>query len=305
MRSIRAGKHVLVEKPSTNTSFEAEILFNLPELKGPDAPVLLEAFHNRFHPAVHKFLSYVSPADVVHAHTDCMVPAWMTGKDDIAFNYAMGGGSMMMMGTYSFGILRMIFGPNNEPEECTSCETQLFNDGVHDQCDTQSKATFRWPNGAVGEAEASLRGPAMWKPSEARVTHREVAVPDKTLPAGQEKYRTRIVTLHGFVHAVAWHRVDVTDSYVIREAKEGGNVVRQWTESSSHKAYSYEEAGMPGVGEKWWMSYRYQLEEFVNKVKGRQTQYWVTGEDSINQMKMLDMAYLKSGLGLRPQSTYR
>ena len=53
------------------------------------------------------------------------------------------------------------------------------------------------------------------------------------------------------------------------------------------------------------MSYRYQLEEFVNRIKGSETQYWVTGEDSIKQMRMVDMAYEKSGLGLRPTSSYR
>ncbi len=97
VRAIRAGKHVLLEKPSVNTHAEASILFNLPELTGPNPPVLLEAFHNRFRPAVHKFLSFVSPADVVHAYTDSMVPGWLTAKDNIEFNYELGGGSMMML----------------------------------------------------------------------------------------------------------------------------------------------------------------------------------------------------------------
>lgn len=53
------------------------------------------------------------------------------------------------------------------------------------------------------------------------------------------------------------------------------------------------------------MSYRYQLEEFVNRVKGRPTHYWVEGQDSWDQTKMIDMAYEKSGLGLRPTSEFR
>ncbi len=39
--------------------------------------------------------------------------------------------------------------------------------------------------------------------------------------------------------------------------------------------------------------------------QGRDTQHWVNGEDSIAQMKMIDMAYEKSGLGTRLTSTYR
>lgn len=306
VRSIRAGKHVLVEKPCVNTHAEAEYLFNLPELtSGPRPLVLLEASHNRFHPSVHKFMSFVSPSDVVHVHTDCMVPGLMTGKDDIHYNYALGGGSMMMLGTYNINMLRTIFGA--EPEECLSCETHTFGDGVHDRCDTDVTARFRFPNGGVGEAFTTLRGSIFWKPSEARVTHREVVVPDDSLPAGQTKFRTRTVTLHGFMHAVFWHRIDVRDAYVVRE-KGDSKVVKQWVESSSHKAYSYKEAGSgfaPGPDETWWMSYHHQLHAFVNRIKGRETRYWISGEDSINSMRMIEMAYEKSGLGLRPTSDFR
>ncbi|KAB8336836.1 hypothetical protein FH972_021144 [Carpinus fangiana] len=304
VRSIRAGKHVLVEKPAVDNEAEAKLLFNLPELSRPDAPVLLEAFHNRFHPAVQKFLTFINPADVVHVHTDSMVPSWFTSKDDIEFNFKLGGGSMMALGTYNFAMLRMVF--VDEPEECLTCSTNVYADGIHDQCDYDFKAQFRFPNGGIGEATTTLRGPLWWKPSEARVTHREVVVPDKTLPASQEKVQTRQVTLHGFMHAVLWHRIDVKDSYLIRN-KADSRPVKAWTETSSHKAYTYRDSGgkfASAPGEDWWMSYRYQLEEFVNRVKGSETQYWVSGEDSTKQMRMIDMAYGQSGLGLRPTSSF-
>lgn len=305
VRAIRAGKHVLLEKPSVSNAAEANILFNLPELRQPDAPCLLEAFHNRFNPAVHLFRSFINPADVVHVYTDSMVPWLMTAKDNIEFNYKLSGGSMMMLGTYNFAMLRMIFG--DEPEECLDCDVSLFGDGVHDKCDYAFKAKFRFPNGGIGEATTTMRGSVLWKPSEARVTTKEVAVVDGTLPVSQEKMMTRQVTIHGYMQSFIWHRIDVKDSYVIYN-KLDRYPVRKWVENKSHKAYSYKEAGgkfadLPG--ENWWMSYRYQLEEFANRVKGRQTHYWVDGEDSLNQMKMIDMAYEKSGLGLRPTSSFR
>ena len=219
VRSIRAGKHVLVEKPSVDNEAEAKILFNLPELSQPNAPVLLEAFHNRFHPAVQKFLTFITPADVVHVYTDSMVPWWFTSKDDIEFNHKLGGGSMMALGTYNFAMLRMIFGA--EPEQCLSCNTNVFADGIHDECDYDFNAQFRFPNGSIGEAKTTLRGSILWKPSEARVTHKEVVVPDKTLPVSQEKVQTRQVTMHGYMHAVLWHRIDVKDSYTIRDKADG------------------------------------------------------------------------------------
>ncbi|KAF3766650.1 oxidoreductase domain-containing protein [Cryphonectria parasitica EP155] len=305
VRSIRAGKHVLVEKPSVDNSTEANMLFNIPELSAePNPPVLLEAFHNRFHPSVQKFLTFVTPADVVHVYTDSMVPWWFVSKDDLEYNYNMGGGSIMALGTYNFALMRMIFG--GEPEECLSCDTQVLGDGVHDRCDYTFKAQFRFPNG-IGEATTTIRGPILWKPSEARVTHKEVVVPDKTLLDTQEKVRTRQVTLHGCMHAVLWHRIDVKDSYVIRN-KADGRPIRSWVESNSYKAYTHRDAGgefADQAGEDWWMSYRYQLEAFVNRIKGRKTHYWVTGEDSVKQMRMVDMAYEKSGLGVRPTSSFR
>jgi hypothetical protein len=55
----------------------------------------------------------------------------------------------------------------------------------------------------------------------------------------------------------------------------------------------------------WWMSYYWQLEEFVNWVKGRQAAFWIGDQDSISQMKMVDMAYEKSRLDLRKTGSFR
>ncbi|KAJ6006618.1 oxidoreductase [Penicillium sp. IBT 35674x] len=88
---------------------------------------------------------------------------------------------------------------------------------IHDRCDYRFTAKFAFPNGGVGEAMATMRGSILWKPSEARVTMKEDVVGDKTIPETQEKMRARKVTLHGFLHAFVWHRIDVEDSYVLRE----------------------------------------------------------------------------------------
>lgn len=40
-------------------------------------------------------------------------------------------------------------------------------------------------------------------------------------------------------------------------------------------------------------SYRYQLEAFVDKVRGRTPQAWRTAEDSINSMRVIDAIYEK------------
>ncbi|KAJ5103132.1 hypothetical protein N7532_003661 [Penicillium argentinense] len=304
VKAIKAGKHVLLEKPSVSNAREAEVLFNLPELDQPNAPVLLEAFHYRFHPIWSIFRSLITPADVVHVDTYSMIPWWMVTKDHIHFKHHLAGGTMMGMGTYNFAALRLIF--DDEPVECFSVDTKAFTEGVHHDCDYEFKAKFRFPNGGIGEAYSTLQGPTFWHPSYATVTHKKVEAPDASLPPSQQKFVTREVTINGWCHAIFWHRVDVTETFEIRD-KADGKLIKKWTEKRSQKAYKPRDATgeiSKLDGEDHWMSFRYQLEQFVNRIKGRPTQYWIEREDSIKQMRMLDMAYEKSGLGLRPTSKY-
>lgn len=277
----------------------------MPELSGPNAPVLLEAFHSRFYPAWIKFVSHIDPQHVVSVKSDSMIPWWGTSKSDIHFNYNLSGGSIMAMGTYNLAALRVLFGA--EPEECLDCVTNHFTDGVHHDCDWDFRASFRFPNGGIGEASTTLRGPTLWKPSTAEVQMRAVPVQDELLVGtNQEKFRTRKAVLHGVVHGVVWHRIDIEDTFEIRE-RDTQRLIKSWTEKRSEKAYTFEEAGgqlasLPG--KEYWMSFRHQLEQFVNKVKGRDTTAWIDGKESIKQMHMIDMAYAKSGLGPRPSSKF-
>ena len=39
--------------------------------------------------------------------------------------------------------------------------------------------------------------------------------------------------------------------------------------------------------------YRYQLEFFVDKVKGRQPRLWIDGDDSVSNMRWIDRIYEK------------
>lgn len=64
--------------------------------------------------------------------------------------------------------------------------------------------------------------------------------------------------------------------------------------SRVEKAYTF-----PDLGEPWWTTYRYQLEAFVNKVKGRTPHTWVTKEDSIKNMEAIESVYAKVRLRAR------
>jgi len=46
-------------------------------------------------------------------------------------------------------------------------------------------------------------------------------------------------------------------------------------------------------GEEWWMTWRYQLEAFVDRLKGRTPQTWVDGQDSVANMEWIEKIYAK------------
>ena len=57
-------------------------------------------------------------------------------------------------------------------------------------------------------------------------------------------------------------------------------------------------------GEEWWTTYRFQLEELVDRVRGRETDMWLTKEESVLVMEWIEKVYNETGLGSRPKSSY-
>jgi len=147
----------------------------------------------------------------------------------------------------------------------------------------------------------------------AYVTLRPLVVEDNSLPAGQEKVRMRKVAFHNFMISNWWHRIDVQDEFIVRKKVDqnksdrgSDGVIKSWTEKTSKKVYTFHDMGIDQPGEPWWLSYRHQLEQLVNRIRGRPgTGLWLDGEDSIGRMKMLDMVYEKSPLPVRPTSRFR
>ncbi|KAJ8693644.1 hypothetical protein PTI98_008624 [Pleurotus ostreatus] len=102
LRALNHGKHVLVEKPMANTAEECRELISLAESKGL---VLLEAIHYTFHPALQRFKEIVAGGElgaIKRVKAGFAVPSVISGlfflKDDVRFDFSLGGGVMMDMG---------------------------------------------------------------------------------------------------------------------------------------------------------------------------------------------------------------
>ena len=89
------------------------------------------------------------------------------------------------------------------------------------------------------------------------------------------------IELFNYVVPTFYHRIRMTTN-----VEDGGKpTVNTFT------AYTFEDG--EGKGEDWWTTYRYQLEAFVDKLKGRTPQTWVSAEDSIANIHWIEQVYAK------------
>lgn len=137
------------------------------------------------------------------------------------------------------------------------------------------------------------------------VRHKKVKLEDMTLPKEQTKSKVRELSMSNFLISSFWHRIDIVDEYAIRNETNEKDL-KKWTVKQCKKVYTFKDAGIDQPSEPFWSSYRHLLEQFVNRVRESQgSGLWVDHEDSIAQARMIDVAYEKSGLLLRPTRKFR
>lgn len=280
-------------------------------LKSPDAPVILEASHPRFHPAWSTFLSLFDSSTIEEASARSGLPAGLFPLDDIRFQYDLAGGTLMDFGHYPLAALRGVFGTN--PTSVVSATPRLVPEEYDPRCEECMMATYAFPNGGVGSISADLQSRSgYWFPwltsrwpsfrnsvASVHVKLREEAHGEQD---GLRKSTQRTLINWMFMSPQIWHRIDVTTTTLWRDG--AGKVVKQEKQTEYVKAYTWpQDSGKPCKGEEWWPTYRWMLEEFVNKVKKREgSGVWIDGEESIGQAEVTDKTYEKAGMLVRPTS---
>ncbi|KAG2362681.1 NAD(P)-binding protein [Suillus spraguei] len=275
MKALAAGKHVLLEKPSGNTAEETRRMFSLADQKGL---VLLEAFHYRFHPAIQRVRAIIDSGELgAIKEVDATLTLPKGFQDNgIRMNYNLGGGAMMDCGCYPLSCVRYLTSSN--PSAVISATTIRDTRDPRIDTGTTAKLTFTSLRPGAEPVRSTIKGdfatPLRWGFIP--------RFPGISVHAVCERGS---IELFNFVVPMIYHSITV---------RPDGDVPR------TEKAYTFE----GGKGEDWWSTYRYQLEAFVDKVRGRTPQTWVSSEDSISNMEWIDKIYEESGLGSRPQSTY-
>lgn len=109
IRAMRAGKHVLCEKPLAATATEAEQMFVVAE---ETDRVLVEAFMYRHHPAVMRFIDMardgaIGEIKLIRSH---FTFNRADSPGDVRYQPALAGGSIMDVGCYCVNMIRALAG---------------------------------------------------------------------------------------------------------------------------------------------------------------------------------------------------
>jgi predicted dehydrogenase len=181
--ALRAGKHVLCEKPIASNAAEAEQMFDEAEHA---KRVLVEGFMYRSHPLVHAVLDAVRSGEIGQVKlvrtSFCFRTTRIEGN--IRFDASLAGGALMDIGCYCLNFSRLVAGA--EPTTVHGVGT-LHPSGV----DESAAAVLTFPGGILASftcgmavqadntayvcgTEGYIEIPVPWKPLAANAEYRVV-----------------------------------------------------------------------------------------------------------------------------------
>jgi predicted dehydrogenase len=158
--ALRAGKHVLCEKPFTANADEARTVAGVAQETGL---VVMEAFHYRYHPVAQRMIEIVESGELGQLREVGAAFCFPLPKfSDIRYRFDLAGGAMMDAGCYAAHMVRMLGGA--EPT-VVSARAKLQRKDV----DRAMRAELTFPAGHTGRIACS-----MWSSDFLRISARAV-----------------------------------------------------------------------------------------------------------------------------------
>ncbi|SUA77951.1 Glucose--fructose oxidoreductase precursor [Nocardia otitidiscaviarum] len=145
--ALRAGKHVLCEKPFTANAAEAR---EIAELAADSDRVVMEAFHYRYHPLVTAAEEIIASGELgrlLRVETAFSFP--LPKFSDIRYDYRLAGGALMDAGCYAVHLARVLGG-----EEPVVLAARAKSRGP--EIDRAMTADLRFPSGHTGRIQCSM-----------------------------------------------------------------------------------------------------------------------------------------------------
>ncbi len=162
LEALRAGKHVLCEKPLTANAAEAATVAGASqEALERSGLVVAEAFHYRTHPFVRRLREIVASGELGRVRR---IESWLCApiprRGDIRYSWPLAGGAMMDMGCYAVNLVRLLAGA--EPNVVSARALHRSPD-----VDRAMSAELEFPDGVSAAVHCS-----MWSHSVLHLTTR-------------------------------------------------------------------------------------------------------------------------------------
>jgi D-xylose 1-dehydrogenase (NADP+, D-xylono-1,5-lactone-forming) len=149
IRALKAGKHVLCEKPLGMTAAEVEAMIAAAEA---NRVLLLEGFMYKFHPQIAKTLEIVGQGRLGEVRAVHSAFTFQFERDGANYRWtpAMGGGALYDVGCYTVSIARLVFGA--EPVSAFAAARFDPATGI----DMTTAAVLEFPGGRFAHCESSF-----------------------------------------------------------------------------------------------------------------------------------------------------
>ncbi|OCF55071.1 hypothetical protein L486_07181 [Kwoniella mangroviensis CBS 10435] len=221
IKSLQAGKHVLLEKPFTSNGLEARRVFEEAERCGK---IVVEAFHRQFHPAAHVVKSLIASGkfgDIKRTFARTTIPKGTIPGSDIRWRCSLGG-----------EVSTATFEEHNKDKRVDSAlwADLLFDLQGGKTVDSKIYMDMNQPNLAVVI-------PRAWE-----------------LPSIEIECEKATIYFYNHMMPHLFHYISIYDKVT--------------KHTTYQKYYNYGPKCDPH-----WSTYRYQLETFVYKVRGREPKH--------------------------------
>ena len=188
IRALRAGKHVLCEKPIASNAGEAERLAAAARESGR---VLVEAFHWRYHPLAERMRAILQSGEIGGVrHLEAWLCFPMLSPGDIRWRLDLAGGALMDAGCYPVSMVRHLAkatDPAGEPE-VVRARSWLRRPEV----DRRTEAELRFADGRTGKIGCSMLSQTLlWTSIWVRGDAGEMRVANPIAPQFWHRLRVR------------------------------------------------------------------------------------------------------------------
>jgi len=177
-KALRAGKHVLCEKPFATTLADVDLMIRAQRETGR---VLAEAFMYRHHPQTLKVQELVRSGAIGQVRlVRGSFTFTLVDRTNVRVNPALDGGSIWDVGCYPISYARMIIG--EEPVEASAMQA-VGDSGV----DETFVGTLRFPSGAYAQFDSGFHAPFRTN-IEIAGSEGVIVVPRPFKPAGHDTF---------------------------------------------------------------------------------------------------------------------